>query len=87
MKVKMIPIRDLKNTSEISELCETEQAPIYVTKNGKEHLVIMTQAIFERIAGQAEIINRQKSAIRSAKAKQGVDSDEVFAMLEKNYGK
>lgn len=31
---QIIPIRDLKNTSEISELCHGAGEPIFVTKNG-----------------------------------------------------
>lgn len=29
----IIPIKDLKNTSEISELAHKEQEPIFITKN------------------------------------------------------
>ena len=31
---QIIPIRDLKNTSEISEKCRAANEPIFVTKNG-----------------------------------------------------
>ena len=31
---KIIPIRDLKNTSEISQMCKESNGPIYVTKMG-----------------------------------------------------
>ena len=37
-----IPIRDLKNTGEISQLCHQTGEPIYVTKNGYRDLVIMS---------------------------------------------
>ena len=32
---QIIPIKDLKNTSEISEMCHKSDEPIYITKNGK----------------------------------------------------
>ncbi len=31
---QIIPIKDLKNTSEISDMCHKTGEPIYVTKNG-----------------------------------------------------
>ena len=31
---QIIPIKDLKNTSEISEMCHKAEEPIYITKNG-----------------------------------------------------
>lgn len=44
-----IPIRDLKNTSEISKLCREAKAPIYVTKNGYNDMVIMSAEVYDRI--------------------------------------
>ncbi len=44
-----IPIRDLKNTSEISKLCRETKAPIYVTKNGYNDMVIMSTEVYDRI--------------------------------------
>ena len=31
---QIIPIKELKNTSEISEMCHRTEEPIYITKNG-----------------------------------------------------
>ena len=39
---KIIPIKDLKNTSDISEMCHRTDEPIYVTKNGYGDMVIMS---------------------------------------------
>lgn len=44
-----IPIRDLKNTGEISQLCHQTGEPIYVTKNGYRDLVIMSGETYDRI--------------------------------------
>lgn len=43
----IIPIKDLKNTSEISEMCHKTDEPIYITKNGYGDMVIMSMEIFE----------------------------------------
>ena len=44
---QIIPIKDLKNTSEISELCHKTDEPVYVTKNGYGDMVIISMETFE----------------------------------------
>ena len=44
---KIIPIKELKNTSEISEMCHKSDEPVYVTKNGYGDMVIMSMEIYE----------------------------------------
>ena len=39
---QIIPIKDLKNTSEISDMCHRTEEPIYITKNGYGDMVIMS---------------------------------------------
>ena len=47
--MQCIPIRDLKNTAAISEMCKKSAAPIYVTKNGYNEMVIMSAEVYDRI--------------------------------------
>lgn len=44
---QIIPIKELKNTSEISDLCHKTDEPIYVTKNGYGDMVIMSIENYE----------------------------------------
>ncbi|HEY5556617.1 type II toxin-antitoxin system Phd/YefM family antitoxin [Acetobacterium sp.] len=44
---KIIPIKDLKNTSQISEMCHVAEEPIYITKNGYGDMVIMSVEMYE----------------------------------------
>lgn len=44
---RIIPIKDLKNTSEISDMCHKAEEPIYITKNGYGDMVIMSMEIYE----------------------------------------
>ena len=46
----IIPIRDLRNTSEISELAHKNQEPIFITKNGYSDLVVMSTELYEKFA-------------------------------------
>ena len=45
---QIIPIRDLKNTAEISNLCRDAQEPIFITKNGYGDMVIMSMDTYEK---------------------------------------
>ena len=49
---RIIPIKDLKNTSEISDLCHKTNGPIYVTKNGYRDMVLMSMELYENTMRQ-----------------------------------
>ena len=46
---KIIPIRDLKNTTKISEMCHESNEPIFITKNGYDDMVIMSSETYEKM--------------------------------------
>lgn len=46
----IMPIRDLKNMSEISKLVHKKQEPIFITKNGYSDMVVMSAELYEKFA-------------------------------------
>ena len=66
---QIIPIRDLKNTSQISEICHSSNEPVFVTKNGYGDMVIISIEVDEKLAkAEKSIINGNVSdAIESVK--------------------
>lgn len=44
---QIIPIKDLKNTSEISDMCHKTDEPVFITKNGYGDMVIMSMETYE----------------------------------------
>jgi prevent-host-death family protein len=46
---QIIPIKDLKKTSELSELCRNAKEPVFITKNGYGDMVIMSMETYEKI--------------------------------------
>lgn len=44
---QIIPIRDLKKTSEVSQMCKEAKEPIFITKNGYGDMVIMSMEMYE----------------------------------------
>ena len=45
---QIIPIRDLKNTSEISAMCHSSNEPVFITKNGYGDMVVMSMETYEK---------------------------------------
>jgi PHD/YefM family antitoxin component YafN of YafNO toxin-antitoxin module len=46
--MKIVPMRDLKNTVEIERKCAEENGPVFVTKNGYGRLVVMDIEYYEK---------------------------------------
>ena len=58
----IVPVRDLKDTNKISELCNRERRPIFVTKNGYGDMVIMSMAYYEETLGRNNIEDKLEEA-------------------------
>lgn len=43
------PITDLRNTTEISDICHAKKEPIFITKNGYGDLVVMSIEVYEEM--------------------------------------
>ena len=83
---KIIPIRDLRNTSEITEMAHKMQEPIFITKNGYSDLVVMSAELYDRFAQ----INRIDQAIYEAEKEvengaETVTLDAAKAALDMKY--
>ena len=46
---QIIPIKELKNTSLISDLCHSSREPIFITKNGYGDMVLMNIEFYESL--------------------------------------
>lgn len=82
----IMPIKDLRNTTEISNIAHKEQEPIFITKNGYSDLVIMSSELYDRFARTNKI---DQSIFESEKEMQegaeAIDLDDAFSMLNKKY--
>ena len=43
------PITDLRNTTEISNLCHAKKEPIFITKNGYGDMVVMSMDTYDEL--------------------------------------
>ena len=83
---QIIPIKELKNTSEISDLCHKTDEPIFVTKNGYGDMVIMSIEKYESTLKKLEMY--QDIAISEYQFDIGETKDAKLAVQEmrKKYG-
>ena len=70
---QIIPIKDLKNTAEISDMCHKMEEPIFVTKNGYGDMVIMSMETFEGVSERLKMY--QSLMISEEQMKEGKVKD------------
>ena len=80
------PITDLRNTTEISELCHAKRESLFITKNGYGDLVIMSIETYEEMIETA----RTDAAISEAEkeyATNGIllDAKEALSSLRRKH--
>lgn len=82
----IVPIKELRNTSEISDMAHKTQEPIFITKNGYSDLVIMSSELYDKFAK----INRIDQTIYESEKEMeeggaSIDLDEAFEKLNRKY--
>ena len=82
----IMPIKELRNTSEISDMAHKIQEPIFITKNGYSDLVVMSSELYDKFAK----INRIDQAIYESEKEMeeggaSIDLDEAFEKLNRKY--
>lgn len=83
---QIIPIKELKNTSEISELCHKSQGPIYVTKNGYGDMVIMSMEIYESTMRQINMYREIEISEKQIIIGQTKDARSSLTKMRDKYG-
>ena len=83
---QIIPIRDLKNTSEISARCHATTEPIFVTKNGYGDMVLMSMETYEAKMRMLEIHTKLAQAEEQIRAGQVRPAEDALQELAEKYG-
>ncbi|HZK43991.1 MAG TPA: type II toxin-antitoxin system Phd/YefM family antitoxin [Syntrophomonadaceae bacterium] len=82
------PIKDLRDTAEISKICHESNEPIYITKNGYGHLVVMSMETYKEKLAKADLYEKLAEAENQLKnGEKLLDAEEVFDSLKNRYGK
>jgi len=88
--IKIRPMTDLaKNTKDIDELCVKQNLPVFITKNGANHLVIMSQDYYEnlmfetdKLKDQITLCEKLIAAAGESRRGEGRDFDEVMDEID-----
>ena len=80
-----IPIRDLKNTTAVSQLCHDTPCPITVTKNGYADMVIMSTEAFDRVLESTAAIKLMQG-LRDIEAGKTKPAHQALKAVREKYG-
>ncbi len=83
---QIIPIKDLKNTSEISDMCHKAEEPIYITKNGYGDMVIMSMEIYEKTLQQIAMYQHIEISEKQIESGQVKEARSALTGMRSKYG-
>lgn len=80
------PSSDLRNKyNEISEFCHAYREPVFITKNGAEDLVVMSNAEYERLCGKEELHRLLQEALEAKDIGKTASAGKVFQEMEARF--
>jgi PHD/YefM family antitoxin component YafN of YafNO toxin-antitoxin module len=83
---QIIPIKDLKNTSEISEMCHKAEEPIYITKNGYGDMVIMSMENYEEMLRRLSVYRELEISEQNITEGRTKDARSSLSSMRTKYG-
>ena len=84
---RIIPIRDLRDTTKISEMCNSSNEPIFVTKNGYGDMVVMSISVYEQELARADMYRRIIEGKAQADRGELIDGESALDELRTKYAK
>ena len=82
---QIIPIRDLKNTSKISQMCKESNDPIYITKNGYGDMVIMSMEVYKEKMFMLDVYDRLMAAEEQIRLGRTSDANSSVKSIREKY--
>ena len=83
---QIVPISHLKNTSEISEMCHSTKAPIFITKNGYGDMVLMSMENYERMMKLSKVYKELEESESQIEAGRTMNARKQLASMREKYG-
>ena len=81
------PITDLRNTNEISEICHARPEPVFITKNGKGDLAVMSIEAYEELMGRFELYGLLQEGLDDVTEGRTRPLSEAIGALRRNRSK
>ena len=83
---QILPIKELKNTGAISELCHAIEEPVFITKNGYGDMVIMSMETYEKNMLLQDVFAKLDEAERDILEGNVKDAKASLLALRQKYG-
>ncbi|MFI3141753.1 MAG: type II toxin-antitoxin system Phd/YefM family antitoxin [Clostridia bacterium] len=82
------PISDLRNNfADISKFVHESQEPIFLTKNGYGHMVVMSLKTYESLSGESSFSEMQEGVLAAEKDIENGNVSDAMESLKKIKGK
>lgn len=82
---QILPIKELRDTNKISQICNASDNPIYITKNGYGDMVIMSMTVYEKKLAQLEMYQYIMDGKKQAENGELVNGKSFLAELKNKY--
>lgn len=82
---QIIPIKDLKNTADISEMVHAADEPIYITKNGYGDMVIMSVEMYESTMKRLNMYRELELSEKEIESGRIKDARQSLGKLREKY--
>ncbi len=77
------PSADLRNSyAEISDFCHKHSEPVFITKNGKGDLAVMSMETYDKLCGKYELYNKIEKGFNDIRSGAVEDFDTVMAEIK-----
>jgi PHD/YefM family antitoxin component YafN of YafNO toxin-antitoxin module len=83
---QIIPIRDLKKTSALSEMCRQANEPVFITKNGYGDMVIMSMETYEKTMFLNDVYRKLEEGEADIKAGRVMDAFDSLKAIREKHG-
>ncbi len=83
---QIMPIKDLKDTSHISEICHKTDEPIFITKNGYGDMVLMSMELFEAMQKKWSMYSDIELSEQQIKEGKTRDARKALSAVRDKYG-
>lgn len=83
---QILPIRDLRDTTKISNLCHESNEPIYITKNGYGDMVLLSMETYENMFSRLKMYDAIMAGKEQADQSELVDGAEAMKTMRDKYG-
>ena len=84
--MQILPIKELRDTNKISDLCKETNEPIFITKNGYGDMVVMSIKTYEEKLERIEMYEAILEGLSNVDDGKIVDGPSAIKELRAKYG-